>query len=947
MTDLVRESRLGLVVADTAAIWTGTVSSWDSDTMTLTVSTSTGSLVTGMEGLVLVHLGTTLHRVRTVTPGSNTIKVAETATEFTASDALAIYRARLPWPRYQRIVDSVVYKDFDIAFPGTWQAHLPPIARVLSGNDEAVYVAVNESFRVNGGGSAQLDDGTPLSYAWSAGTDGTADTPAAQNTDIEYSSAGFRYLKLTVTDAHGTESERFYPVWVGSTIHTLTSCEARWSLQTGWEVDLELIDAPSTLKYTPAAIVDIDSSKIVFYGFLVQDTRRDNFERSVYRYRLLPALAFSRYLHSYPLIVETITGVSTPDNWAEVYDLTLARAMWFLLYWHSTLPQLVNVAFDVTSERDIAGQEFSAGMIPAQFDALAKSAFWGIWGGRGGSFYIALNPAYRTEAEWDAYSPTELADSALNDEVEIEYPEPQVSEARLAGVFRTAAGEFAPAIARAPSAPEPFGSPVEMTGLAPEDAAELQQWAARHVGLLNNANRYTVQPRTWFEVGSKPLVELTDYEVFLVEEMSLRFDPLALRWDWRVTGRTRGEDADAVAEPLPPAIVIPDPVVPPVTPPYIPPLPEPEPIAPWPTQVYVATQDLGVFYTANFSGPEGSQPTWTAVNEGLPTPLAVSQLAVAPDVPAIYQFVLASDGTTRNVYRRVAGSDWEEVFTPSAPSGNESWIPYWIAIDPETPGVVYVAQVHTYTTFMFFYDIQIYKSTTYGSSGSFSLLYDSGSLAKGGLTNMLAQGDYLYVGYKNGGSPEAAVLYSRDGGSTWGVSDSGSLYASNNFLHQHPLSPEIVYSSIYRSYSYFYQLASDPLAWTRLGANVTDDTLRYTSLYPSLAFDENDALVMRILCPDGTLRYTDDGWATAIALATGLDMSSLVVNPAYPENLILGREGSQLAVGTPHTLLVSSDDAATLSGKGGLDPTNAATTVSIYYDNGGLAQDGIQAVGYA
>jgi hypothetical protein len=247
---------------------------------------------------------------------------------------------------------------------------------------------------------------------------------------------------------------------------------------------------------------------------------------------------------------------------------------------------------------------------------------------------------------------------------------------------------------------------------------------------------------------------------------------------------------------------------------------------------------------------------------------------------------------------------------------------------------------------MFLNDIQIYKSTDYGAS--FALLYDSASLAKSGLTNMLARGNYLYVGYKKGGEPEAGVLYSRDGGSTWTASDSGDLYASNNYLHQHPLSPAVAYSSIYRdigdSYSYFYQLASDPLAWTRLGANVTDDTLRYTSLYPALSFDESDALVMRILCPDGTLRYTDDGWATASALATGLDVSSLVVNPVYPANLIFGRVSSQLVVGTPHTLLVSDDDAATLTGRAGLDPTNAASTVSIYYDNGGLAQDGIQVI---
>ena len=506
------KSRLGLLVADPTALWTGTVSAWDSATMILTVSTVSGALSVSMEHLLLVHAGAALHRVRVVTPGSNTIKLAETSTEFTSGDTLAIYDARLPWPRYQRIVDSNVYKDYDVGFPATWQAHLPPIARInVSGDEEAIWCAVGESVYVSGDGDAQLDDGAPVTYAWDPGAGGTAVTPTAQNTYVSWSSGGFRYLKLTVTDAHGTESKHYQPVWVGHTPHTqITECSARWHLMSGWEVELTLVDPPSHLKYSPAAVVDLENGAVVFFGFLMQDTRRSNFERGIYRYRLLPALAFSRYLHSYPLIVESITGAETPDNWAEVYGLTLARAMWFLLYWHSTLSEVANVQFSSSeAARAIAGQEFSAGAVSAQFDALAKSAFWAIWGRRGGGLYVAVNPLYRDSADWDALGSLALGSTHLHEEIAIEYAEPQISEMRLAGIYRSAAGEFAPVIVRAPSAPEPWGTPAELTGLAPEDAAELRLWAGRRVGIENHADCYTIQPTVWFEPGSPALVDLT------------------------------------------------------------------------------------------------------------------------------------------------------------------------------------------------------------------------------------------------------------------------------------------------------------------------------------------------------------------------------------------------------------------------------------------------------
>lgn len=570
-------ARLQLFVVPPVAEWEGTVDSYDSSAFALTVTTTSGTFPTDIANLLLVRKGS-LVRVRS--RASQVLTLAENQVAFASGDAVAIYNARLPWPRYQRITGGTVYKDFDIPFPTPWQGELPPTALLKSRIDgstndwsEAVYCAVDEAVALDAGDSYINVGSGLISQTWTPGTDGTI-TGSGDTVTVAYSSSGFRYLKLGLTDPNSTQVARYLPIWVGvSPTVGVTRCDARWDVRAGWVVDLELEGELTLLQYTPAIVVDVETGNVVFFGFIVPTSRELSFERITTAVTLQSALAFSRFLHAYPFVVTDLRDAETPDDWSEVYELTLARALWFLIYWHSTLPEVVNVDLSDAPERDIAGQEFNLGSLPQQVAAICQSAFWQARGARAGGLRVLPDPLFLEEDEWLTISGFDLTDAEnLRQAIRVEYGQPVVNQARLSGVYRTLAGDYAPAIVQAPVAPGPWGSPSEVNNLAPEDAAELQLWAGRYVAVENSADTYNVQPGLDVEPAAWRVADLLSGVRVAIERVGLRFAPETLRWVAELAGRSFGLGVGAISLPIPPPVVIPGPSIPPITPP-IPPVP--------------------------------------------------------------------------------------------------------------------------------------------------------------------------------------------------------------------------------------------------------------------------------------------------------------------------------------------------------------------------------------
>lgn len=218
-------------------------------------------------------------------------------------------------------------------------------------------------------------------------------------------------------------------------------------------------------------------------------------------------------------------------------------------------------------------------------------------------------------------------------------------------------------------------------------------------------------------------------------------------------------------------------------------------LAHWVTRVYVATRHPGVYYTDNFVTdkryPQGT-PTWTKIDQGLPTPFDFRALTADPFNPSTRQFFLDKNA----LYRRTTGP-----WTPILPRSYviaaidcldvpQSRFPHnALAVNINLPGwlgLTFVARHDTNGSYH--HRLYFLLSTTYGSSWSIFLAEDG--------TLDLPYPVCLTVGHSKGTSPypPGRVLYfmartgydcyclrSYDGGATWDPFPIGPGWAQTQY----------------------------------------------------------------------------------------------------------------------------------------------------------------------
>lgn len=955
------QSRLLFIAIPSSPVWTGTVVSWNAVDFSLTVTPVSGAYPDDIGNLLIAHAGTEVARIKS--RDGNVLYLAETPVQFEEAADVAIYQMRLPWPRYQYIDAGVVYKDHDIAFPTPWQHSMPPTAVLrarLSGNDwaEAIFCYVGETIYLDASDSyANLDDGAPLDYAWTPGTGGAV-TGSGATVTCAYSTVGFRYLKLQLTDAHDTAVARYLPVWVGAaqTIDAVTSCRARWNVKNGWTVDLELQNAVELFQYSPALLVDAETHEALFFGFVVPDSHARTFETTTQTLTLQSALAFSRFLHAYPFLVTDVRAAVTPSEWAEVYALTLARALWYLLYWHSTLPEVVNTDLGDAPVRDISGQEFTLGSLPQQVDAVLRSAFWQARGERSGGLRVNADPLFLSQATWDALSALDLSDPLLlRNSISTERAQPAVNQVRVGGVFRDyVTATFKPALAQAPSVPGSWGSPSEVNGLAPVSAEELQAWAGRYIAVENTADTYTVEPGLVVDPAVTHVVDLPEVRI-AVERTEMQFNPEAMRWHTQIGGRGYGRASGAVAVPLPPPIEYP----PPDLPPFLPPIWDPIPVDPilWPPQVYVTTQYGGVYYTDNFSGRDSEQqPTWVEINEGLPVyddKIVPLWFALAPFEPNTHQYIHIRQGPETGgfplhdgIYRRSNGAPWELVLSLADALTYAGFVPtaykknMYCCVNSERAGEITCA-VRNQTLY-----VRLIRSSDYGASWSRLGTETFGSYIYTGFYPMFSIGPLIYICWSTG-SASKIWRSENDGYSIYG---SSSATEADGILGVSKTLPQQIYTRNHPDLVIPVWPSGDPFIFLQEGlAPVTGfGGMWISDLNPSL---------QRILRRTGTddfmeLYQTEDGW-DSMSLVGQLPYGSagqyfrqvLCLNEGFDQEdwMILGLRAPSSA--HPHTIWVNDQNTHPNSpiGKSGIDPLGGVDSIP-YLAGGSIDFFGVQYV---
>jgi len=939
-----KKSRIGILLAPTTPVWQGTVTAYVKASFILGFTTTYGSLSNVKEGYHVVCGRGEDVRIRTV--GSVQFKLAENPVDYQPGDVLSVYPARVPFPRYQFIdEDGVTHKDYDIDWPGA-NAAMPPMCWLWTKpadgeRSEAIWGAVGQEFAVTGDACLAMvpSGGDPLSYAWDAGSGG-AIMGSGVDVTIKWSTPGFRYLKLTVTDALGTSSVRYMPVWIGIEPYKgVERCSARWSTTRGWTVDVTFSMPDSFLQHTPAAIVDLDTGRVLFFGFVFPSSISYDFEAVTTSMTIEGALSYAQHLYSYPFILTTVT---TPDQWEECTSLSLERALWFMLYWHSTLSEVANVGPGTApGARAIQEQTFAAGTIATQIDKLAGAAFRVVRGYRSGGFRMAENILYQAETVFDAcpYNADLSSRDSLVDQVEVESPKPSVGEIQLSGAYKSGSS-WAVLIVKAPEHPMAHGGPSEMTELAPLNQAELELWAGRHIAVEDLAKRYTVTTVVDVDPAVDYVADLPGFIRIAVEDVTLEMNE-GTWWGCRVSGRERGESAGVVVVPPPPNVVIPEPTIPDVIPPLWPPLPPV--IYEWPTQVYVATKKAGVFYAADFSGPDDiSQPTWVAVNDGLPD-LRCQAFYCDPVNPAGYQYLHGYDAAGDScMYRRLGTGSWSSILTKAQAGTLTSMsFPNWYSL--------YLTQNRSVAgrleciVFSGYEGHKLIRSTDYGTSWSLVGNVTGGSNAYNNYYPFVAIGDVLYI-LNRWPLYGDVVLRSLDGGTTWSRSTVNVGGLAGRAVSAALTSA--VYSKNGSTGIDMQLVGFDGAAHTAI-----QDSLNFFSDPGYLWLSDVAANWQRIVC-NSKLYETADSW-TGVSLLATLDRTYSELQMLYPDDadredwMVLGMAGTgKVTASYPHSIFVLDlAEGATTTGKAGTSPGVSPYTGSIPYTGEGICHNGIQIVG--
>lgn len=690
--------RVGAYIFPPTSLWAGTVSSYDAATFTLVVATTGGNLANVAAGMAVLVSGTARYvRIKSLDAGTSTLVLAENPLALTAGEALIIYGARFPFTRYQRVItDGTVYKDWDIAWPGQYAA-MPPRPVVVP---EVVVADVDEDVTISALSSAAMSpSGAISSYGWSAGTDGVI-TGSGGSVSVHYTSAGFRYLRASVTDDQGTVAYRYIPCWIGLEPTPTTGVSLNWRPGNGWQADIE-IEIPLSYTYSrrsafplqrsPVALADLDTGDVLFYGFVHPQGLTYTYERERLRFTALSPLAYLNTLYSYPFLVAT-AALGAADEWAEVYSLTLQRAIWYLLYWHSNITQLANVFFEST-DRSIEGQEFSAGTLLAQLTEVSKAAFWQPRGWRTGGFSVVVDPLYNSLFSSLATLTLNAADVA--GEITRDLAMDWISEARLMGIYY--AGGWVPLIVRAPAHPEDIGRPEEITGLAPLNSTELRSWASRHLALAQEPN-YRLDALVDVDPAAVYRLVLPDATAIAPETVRCSHNAEGLHWSVSVDGRSFGSDVTTTDEDPPPEVIVPPPDYPPIEPP-VPPIP---PYG-WGdgSEVVLVVNDFAdsdrgyIFRTGNFTDAD---PVWENITPASWT--FVSGLCTEP----VRMIGVKVNQVTQSVWVTIRGNNNRFAVIMSKDALTTTGTPTWVLVPHQTgttPNVTYTSSTARHPRVLF------------------------------------------------------------------------------------------------------------------------------------------------------------------------------------------------------------------------------------------------------
>jgi len=281
----------------------------------------------------------------------------------------------------------------------------------------------------------------------------------------------------------------------------------------------------------------------------------------------------------------------------------------------------------------------------------------------------------------------------------------------------------------------------------------------------------------------------------------------------------------------------------------------------WPNKIFVATTLLGIYYTDDFANP-AIQPTWTAINAGLPA-LDCNEFDLDPFDQLNRQYVLLWTGET--LYRRENAGNWVSILTPAQARtacgqvGGTMGLRSFCA-DLTVPGRLWA---------LFRWNTNTYaiRSDDYGDNWTGHLITDVNTED---VWHIRSSGDYVFLVTYAGTLylHNDWTFYSSDAGNTW-----GQYYNwEGHHFGYNPLTPNRIYELTGITGTHYL---------TRITSGGVGTDLQTNNALPSrqdsMWFDYTDPDHHRCL-EAGDLHVTTDEWAT-IDTTTDTDPNALSFAP--------------------------------------------------------------------
>lgn len=743
-----QHSRLYLAVFAPSTVFTAQVSATPSSVDELyEISYDNGS--SGWANALidqLIYVGSTagaydkgMARLRGTLSGvSGTMKVGEVSEiNWANNDHITVVDEFPIAPRHLYITSGgTVYMDRDIAYSDQHQYPdpIPVLGPVLS-----VKIMTSHEITLSFDGSdSWTPDGGALTYSWSfpsaASTTGTSTaTPTAT-----YNAAGTYRYSCTVTRDYGGGHVKSFTAYryirIFNTTNdkaesqfTLESCSGSWDNQ-GWSFSIKMFANADRSTIRDRALVVLfaddwygdtkvsigpitDREEMVCLGWISGETIEWDKEIGAVTFQVEGPQFWIAQTQGFPSSLEDVQ--TTPTEWLDYQSLTFDAGMWHFMRWRCTVSRMM----DFYKSGDTRGISLfnatGAQTLWAQINAEAEGTILAHpCCDRFGRLFIEIEPQLvPTGSRGSIPTIQTLLGEDLRRPISFERRvTPTTGLVDLSGIIYSA-GSGSPRFSLAPGhIPKWWGANIDRRDrLALSSQAQANELCGLFLGWLNNEYPDFPLPMAsnhrMTDICPHQYLDLTLSASDTVRgvAVNLTLIPRAVNYSYdTITGllnvdiRTEATTVDTLADDGDIPESPPSPAPPPVPP--VDTIPLPDLTAEWPMKVYCATKVVGVYYSSDFTGPDGTMPTWTKISSGLSTD-TIHQFTTdrSESDKNERQFVIAEDSSgDLALYKRESQGSWTLVLDigdcatitgiTDTEAGASDAI-HWVTVDEETARV--------------------------------------------------------------------------------------------------------------------------------------------------------------------------------------------------------------------------------------------------------------------